>query len=76
MENVFHAKANSPEKKEAELLVLLIEKYDDEHYSIESPHPIEVITFRMEQMRYKQKDLEGVLGCKNVSQAQNSITKK
>ena len=65
LEKVFDAKANSPEKKEAELLVLLIEKYEDEHYPIEAPDPIEAIKFRMEQMGYKQKDLEGVLGYKS-----------
>ena len=46
LEKVFDAKANSPEKKEAELLVLLIEKYEDEHYTIEAPDPIEAIKFR------------------------------
>ena len=35
LEKIFDAKANSLEKKEAELLILLIEKYEDEHYPIE-----------------------------------------
>ena len=46
LEKVFDAKTNSPEKKEAELLVLLIGKYEDEHYTIEAPDPIEAIKFR------------------------------
>ena len=65
LEKIFDAKPNSPEKKEAELLVLLIEKYEDEHYPIESPDPIEAIKFRMEQMGYKQKDLVKIVGYKS-----------
>lgn len=72
LEKVFDAKPNSPEKREAELLVLLIEKFEDEHYPIEAPDPIEAIKFRMEQMGYKQKDLEGVIGYKgHVSEILN-----
>lgn len=72
LEKIFDAKPNSPEKKEAELLVFLIEKFEDEHYPIEAPDPIEAIKFRMEQMGYKQKDLEGILGLKShVSEIMN-----
>ena len=46
LEKVFDATPNSPEKKEAELLVLLIEKYEDEHYPIEAPDPIEAIKYK------------------------------
>ena len=65
LEKVFDAKPNTPEKKEAELLILLIEKYEDEHYPIEAPDPIEAIKFRMEQMGYKQKDLQKAIGNKS-----------
>lgn len=61
LEKVFDAKPNSIEKKEAELLILLIEKYEEENYPIPAPDPIEAIKFRMEQMGYKQKDLESVI---------------
>ena len=47
---------------EAELLMILIEKYEDDNYPIESPDPIEAIKFRMEQMDMKKKDLASVLG--------------
>lgn len=51
LEKIFDAKPNSSEKKEAELLVALIQKFEDEHYPIEAPDPIEAIKFRMEQMK-------------------------
>lgn len=65
LEKIFDAKSNTPEKKEAELLVFLIEKYENEHYPIEIPDPIEAIKFRMEQMGYKQKDLTKIVGYKS-----------
>lgn len=65
LEKIFEAKHNSPDKKEAELLILLIEKYENEHYPIEPPDPIEAIKFRMEQMGYRQKDLAKIVGYKS-----------
>ena len=65
LEEIFDAPVNSPEGDEAELLTVLIEKYEEEHYSIEAPDPIEAIRFRMEQMNMKKKDLAEVLGYKS-----------
>ncbi|MEO1256360.1 MAG: helix-turn-helix domain-containing protein, partial [Bacteroidota bacterium] len=48
-----------------EVLSILIEKYEDEHYPIEAPDPIEAIKFRMEQMDMSKKDLAQVLGYKS-----------
>ena len=45
MEEIFHAEEGTTEGDEAEILILLIEKYEDEHYSIEDPDPIEAIKF-------------------------------
>ena len=65
LENIFHAEADTPEGDEAEVLSILIEKYEDEHYPIGLPNPIEAIKFRMEQMGMKQKDLAEVVGLKS-----------
>ena len=65
LEEVFDAPVNSPQGDEAELLTLLIEKYEEEHYPIESPDPIEAIRFRMEQMNMNNKDLAEVIGYKS-----------
>ncbi|WP_375620553.1 MULTISPECIES: type II toxin-antitoxin system HigA family antitoxin [unclassified Bartonella] len=48
---------NTPEFDRMKTLVLLIEAYETEHYPISSPHPIEAIKFRMEQMNLSAKDL-------------------
>lgn len=65
LEEIFHAPANTQEGDEAEILSILIEKYEDEYYPIEAPDPIEAIKFRMEQMGMSKKDLAQVLGYKS-----------
>jgi HTH-type transcriptional regulator/antitoxin HigA len=53
---------DSPEGEEMELLSLLVEKYEQEHYPIAAPNPIEAIKFRMEQMNLKQVDVAPLFG--------------
>jgi HTH-type transcriptional regulator/antitoxin HigA len=65
LDEVFDAQENSPLGDEAELLVLLIEKYEEEHYPIDAPDPIEAIRFRMEQLNMNKKDLADVIGYKS-----------
>ena len=65
LEVIFDAPANTPDGDEAEILGILIEKYEDEHYPIEAPDPIEAIRFRMEQMEMDNKDLAKVIGYKS-----------
>ncbi len=65
LEVIFDAPIDSPEGDEAEILSILIEKYEDEHYPIGPPDPIEAIKFRMEQMDMKKSDLAKVIGYKS-----------
>jgi HTH-type transcriptional regulator/antitoxin HigA len=63
---------DSPEGEEMELLSLLVEKYEQEHYQMEAPDPIEAIKFRMEQMNLKQSDIAPLFGGKTrVSEVLN-----
>ena len=55
---IFHAKQGTKESDEAELLALLIERYEDEHFHIEAPDPVEAIKFMMEQMDLEPKDVQ------------------
>ena len=64
-EDIFHASSDSKEGDEAELLSILIEKYEDEQYPIEAPDPIEAIKVRMEQMEMTKKDLAQIIGYKS-----------
>lgn len=65
LELIFDSKKGSDEGDELEVLGILIEKYEDEHFPIGFPDPIEAIKFRMEQMGYNQTDLAKVVGLKS-----------
>jgi HTH-type transcriptional regulator/antitoxin HigA len=65
LELVFDAKSGSAEGDELELLGILISQYENEHFPIDLPDPIEAIKFRMEQLDYNQNDLARVIGLKS-----------
>ena len=65
LEQIFHAPLDTKEGDEAEILSILIEKYEDEHYPIDPPDPIEAIKFRMEQLDLTRKDLAKIIGYKS-----------
>lgn len=64
-EVLFQAKAGTPESDEADVLALLIKDYEDRHYIIDAPSPIEAIKYRMEQQGLTNKDLAQILGFKS-----------
>ncbi len=65
LEVVFNAPKGSPEGDELEILGMLIDQYENEHFPIGLPDPIEAIKFRMEQMGYNQSDLANIVGLKS-----------
>ena len=72
LEEIFDAPTDTKEGDEAEILSLMIENYENEHYAIEAPDPIEAIRIRMEDLNLVQKDLIGVIGGKSrVSEVLN-----
>lgn len=50
---------------ELELLVTLVELYEEKNYPIDLPGPVAAIKFRMEQQGLKQKDLEPFFGSRS-----------
>jgi HTH-type transcriptional regulator / antitoxin HigA len=65
LEDIFDAPVDTKEGDEAEILALMIENYENEHYPIEAPDPIEAIKIRMEELNIRQKDLVGIIGGKS-----------
>lgn len=59
---LWDAKPNTPEGDELEVLATLVEKFEDEHFPIDSPDPIEAIKFRMDQLGLLDADLVPYLG--------------
>jgi HTH-type transcriptional regulator/antitoxin HigA len=52
--------------KEMKLLLYLVEKYEDEHYTIDFPDPIDAIKTRMEDLGLEAKDLVAAIGDKGT----------
>jgi HTH-type transcriptional regulator / antitoxin HigA len=69
LELIFDAKKGSKEGDELEILGILIDQYENEHFPIDLPDP-----FRMEQLGYTQTDLAKVVGLK--SRASEILSKK
>ena len=65
LEVIFDAKRGTQEGDELELLGILIDQYENDHFAIDLPDPIEAIKFRMEQMGYTQNDLAKIVGFKS-----------
>jgi len=66
------AEPNTPEGDELELLVTLVELYEDKKYPIDMPDAIEAIKFRMEQLGLNQQALVPYIGSKSkVSEVLN-----
>lgn len=53
---------STPEQDELEGLALFVQKYEETTQRPVHPDPVAAIQFRMEQMRYKQKDLALLVG--------------
>jgi len=66
LEEIFQAELGTPEGDEAELLSLVIRKYDEEFLPLPETDPIEAIEFVMEQQDIKPKDLVGIIGDKTL----------
>lgn len=76
LEEIFDAPFGTQEGDESELLALIIEKYEEEHYPIPDPDPIEAIKYIMEQNNLLLKDLSAILGHKgNISKVLNKKRK-
>ncbi len=62
IEKLWDAKPNTAKGDRLDVLVTLVEAYEEKHYKIEPPDAIEAIKFRMEQLGLKQSDLAKYLG--------------
>ncbi len=55
-------KPNSNESDELEILSILVKEYENEHYPIPAPNPLEAIRFRLDQMNMSEAELATILG--------------
>jgi HTH-type transcriptional regulator/antitoxin HigA len=62
VERLWGARLGTPRGDRLDVLVTLIDVYENEHQPIDPPDPIDAIKFRMEQQGLVRKDLEGIIG--------------
>jgi len=62
LEAVFQADERTPEADEMDVLVTLIEAYENKHDPIGPADPVAAIKFRMEQQGLTPRDLEAYIG--------------
>ena len=65
VEEIFDAKPGTAKGDELELLLLVVESYEDKTYPIDLPDPIEALRFRMDQDGLTPKDLIPYIGSKS-----------
>jgi HTH-type transcriptional regulator / antitoxin HigA len=57
-------KPNSPAGEKLQVMLVLIKNYEDEHFPVPKPDPIDVLKLKMLEKGLKSKDLVGKLGTK------------
>lgn len=62
IEALWNAQPGTPEHDELEVLSVLVSAYEDEHWPVLPPDPVEAIKFHMEQNGFRQKYLADVIG--------------
>ena len=61
IDKLMDAKRDTPEGDELEILALMVDAYEDTHYPIADPDPIEFLKYVMECQGFGQKDLAQLL---------------
>jgi HTH-type transcriptional regulator/antitoxin HigA len=62
VERLWGAKAGTSEGDRLDVLAILVDAYEAEHYPMDPPDPVEAIKFRMEQQGLTRRDLEEIIG--------------
>ncbi len=62
IERLWDARAGTPEDDKLEILVTLVAAYEEKHFPMDPPDPIEAIRFRLAQQGLDPNALVGVIG--------------
>ncbi len=65
IETLMGAELDTPEGERLDVLVTLVEAYEQRHFPLDLPDPIEAIRFQMEQQGLAPKDLAPMIGRPN-----------
>jgi len=62
LEELVSEKGSDSVEDEIELLTMLIEKWDDEHSTLNTADPVEILKYLMDEHKLKAKDIAAILG--------------
>lgn len=62
LDGLMEARPGTPAYDKLEVLSILVEAYEEEHYKVPLPDPIEAIEFHMERLGLTRKDLKPYIG--------------
>jgi HTH-type transcriptional regulator/antitoxin HigA len=62
VERLWGAEEGTPDGDRLDVLTTLVEVYEESHFPIDLPDPIEAIKFRLEQQGQDKKALIGIIG--------------
>ncbi len=72
IEGLFGAAPDTPEGDRLDVLITLVEAYEDQHYALPNPDPIEMILYFMESRGLTRRDIEPYIGSRGrVSEVLN-----
>src|SRR4051794_27390505 len=62
IDGLMDARRNTPDGDLLDILVTLVEAWEERHYPVEPPDPVEAIRFAMEQRGLTRNDLQPLIG--------------
>lgn len=62
IDRLFDARPNTPDGDRLDVLVTLAEAWEQKHFPIDPPDPVDAILFAMEQRGMSRRDLEALIG--------------
>ena len=65
IESLMNAEPDTPEGERLDVLVTLVAAYEQKHFPLDLPDPVEAIKFVMDQRGLTAKDLEPMIGRSN-----------
>lgn len=65
IEQLWSARQGTPEGDRLEVLATLVDAYEEKHFPIDPPDPIEAIRFRLDQQGLDSRALIGIIGSRS-----------
>jgi len=65
IEQLWNARQGTSQGDRLEVLATLVDAYEEEHFPIDPPDPIEAIRFRLEQQGLDSRALIGIIGSRS-----------